>query len=74
METFRQSGDDLRATFDTLGFGSRLCILEPGCCDGHRDAARHVAGPWMSSATALEQVPVQELNRFGPLLVRLDLV
>jgi hypothetical protein len=27
---FRQSADDLRATFDTLGFGSRLRILEPG--------------------------------------------
>jgi len=27
---FRQSANDLRATFDTLGFGSRLRILEPG--------------------------------------------
>jgi len=27
---FRQSSADLRATFDTLGFGSRLRILEPG--------------------------------------------
>ncbi len=27
---FRQSADDLRASFDTLGFGSRLRILEPG--------------------------------------------
>ena len=27
---FRQNADDLRATFDTLGFGSRLRILEPG--------------------------------------------
>src|SRR5438445_5569317 len=27
---FRQSAGDLRATFDTLGFGSRLRILEPG--------------------------------------------
>jgi L-ascorbate metabolism protein UlaG (beta-lactamase superfamily) len=27
---FRQSAQDLRATFDTLGFGSRLRILEPG--------------------------------------------
>jgi len=27
---FRQSAGDLRATFDTLGFGSRLKILEPG--------------------------------------------
>jgi L-ascorbate metabolism protein UlaG (beta-lactamase superfamily) len=27
---FRQSSGDLRATFDTLGFGSRLKILEPG--------------------------------------------
>ncbi len=27
---FRQSADDLRATFDTLGFGPRLRILEPG--------------------------------------------
>jgi L-ascorbate metabolism protein UlaG (beta-lactamase superfamily) len=27
---FRQSAKDLRASFDTLGFGSRLKILEPG--------------------------------------------
>jgi hypothetical protein len=27
---FRQNGDDLRATFDTLGFGARLKLLEPG--------------------------------------------
>jgi L-ascorbate metabolism protein UlaG (beta-lactamase superfamily) len=27
---FRQSAQDLRATFDTLGFGKRLKILEPG--------------------------------------------
>ena len=27
---FRQSAGDLRTTFDTLGFGSRLKILEPG--------------------------------------------
>lgn len=27
---FRQSANDLRATFDTLGFGSRLKLLEPG--------------------------------------------
>lgn len=27
---FRQGSADLRATFDTLGFGSRLRILEPG--------------------------------------------
>jgi L-ascorbate metabolism protein UlaG (beta-lactamase superfamily) len=27
---FRQSAADLRASFDTLGFGSRLKILEPG--------------------------------------------
>ena len=27
---FRQNADDLRATFDTLGFGSRLRILQPG--------------------------------------------
>lgn len=27
---FRQSGQDLRASFDTLGFGSRLKMLEPG--------------------------------------------
>ena len=27
---FRQSGQDLRASFDTLGFGSRLTMLEPG--------------------------------------------
>lgn len=27
---FRQSASDLRASFDTLGFGSRLKILEPG--------------------------------------------
>jgi L-ascorbate metabolism protein UlaG (beta-lactamase superfamily) len=27
---FRQSGQDLRATFDALGFGSRLTMLEPG--------------------------------------------
>jgi L-ascorbate metabolism protein UlaG (beta-lactamase superfamily) len=27
---FRQNGGDLRASFDTLGFGSRLKILEPG--------------------------------------------
>jgi L-ascorbate metabolism protein UlaG (beta-lactamase superfamily) len=27
---FRQNGDDLRASFDTLGFGSRLKLLEPG--------------------------------------------
>jgi L-ascorbate metabolism protein UlaG (beta-lactamase superfamily) len=27
---FRQSASDLRASFDTLGFGSRLRILEPG--------------------------------------------
>jgi hypothetical protein len=27
---FRQSGNDLRAFFDTLGFGSRLKFLEPG--------------------------------------------
>ena len=27
---FRQNGGDLRASFDTLGFGSRLKLLEPG--------------------------------------------
>ena len=27
---FRQSGGDLRASFDALGFGSRLRLLEPG--------------------------------------------
>jgi L-ascorbate metabolism protein UlaG (beta-lactamase superfamily) len=27
---FRQSGADLRASFDTLGFGARLRLLEPG--------------------------------------------
>ncbi|KRR07740.1 MBL fold metallo-hydrolase [Bradyrhizobium jicamae] len=27
---FRQNANDLRATFDTLGFGSRLRILQPG--------------------------------------------
>ncbi len=27
---FRQNANDLRATFDTLGFGPRLRILEPG--------------------------------------------
>jgi L-ascorbate metabolism protein UlaG (beta-lactamase superfamily) len=27
---FRQNADDLRASFDTLGFGPRLRILEPG--------------------------------------------
>jgi L-ascorbate metabolism protein UlaG (beta-lactamase superfamily) len=27
---FRQNANDLRATFDTLGFGKRLRILEPG--------------------------------------------
>jgi len=27
---FRQSANDLRASFDTLGFGSRLKLLEPG--------------------------------------------
>jgi L-ascorbate metabolism protein UlaG (beta-lactamase superfamily) len=27
---FRQNADDLRASFDTLGFGSRLKLLEPG--------------------------------------------
>ena len=27
---FRQSGADLRASFDTLGFGARLKLLEPG--------------------------------------------
>jgi L-ascorbate metabolism protein UlaG (beta-lactamase superfamily) len=27
---FRQNGDDLRATFDTLGFGACLKLLEPG--------------------------------------------
>jgi L-ascorbate metabolism protein UlaG (beta-lactamase superfamily) len=27
---FRQSGNDLRASFDMLGFGSRLKLLEPG--------------------------------------------
>jgi hypothetical protein len=27
---FRQTAQDLRATFDTLGFGPRLKILEPG--------------------------------------------
>jgi L-ascorbate metabolism protein UlaG (beta-lactamase superfamily) len=27
---FRQNSGDLRATFDTLGFGSRLKLLEPG--------------------------------------------
>jgi hypothetical protein len=27
---FRQNAKDLRASFDTLGFGSRLKILEPG--------------------------------------------
>jgi hypothetical protein len=30
IDGFRQRADDLRATFDTLGFGSRLRILEPG--------------------------------------------
>jgi len=27
---FRQNANDLRATFDALGFGPRLRILEPG--------------------------------------------
>jgi len=27
---FRQNREDLRASFDTLGFGSRLRLLEPG--------------------------------------------
>jgi hypothetical protein len=27
---FKQSAGDLRASFDTLGFGARLRILEPG--------------------------------------------
>ena len=27
---FRQGAQDLRASFDTLGFGSRLKLLEPG--------------------------------------------
>jgi len=27
---FRQNGNDLRVSFDTLGFGSRLKLLEPG--------------------------------------------
>jgi hypothetical protein len=27
---FRQNANDLRASFDTLGFGSRLKLLEPG--------------------------------------------
>jgi L-ascorbate metabolism protein UlaG (beta-lactamase superfamily) len=27
---FRQNGDDLKSTFDTLGFGSRLKLLSPG--------------------------------------------
>jgi L-ascorbate metabolism protein UlaG (beta-lactamase superfamily) len=31
---FRQSGDDLRSSFDTLGFGSRLKMLIPGVATG----------------------------------------
>jgi hypothetical protein len=27
---FTQSGDDLRVSFDALGFGTRLLMLEPG--------------------------------------------
>jgi hypothetical protein len=27
---FRQNANDLRTSFDTLGFGSRLKLLEPG--------------------------------------------
>ena len=27
---FRQSSEDLRKTFDALGFGTRLRLLEPG--------------------------------------------
>ena len=27
---FRQNAKDLRATFDALGFGKRLKLLEPG--------------------------------------------
>jgi hypothetical protein len=27
---FRQSAEDLRVTFDALGFGKRLMLLEPG--------------------------------------------
>jgi len=27
---FTQSGDDLRASFNALGFGARLLMLEPG--------------------------------------------
>ena len=27
---FRQGAGDLRASFDTLGFGSRLKVLKPG--------------------------------------------
>jgi hypothetical protein len=30
MGAFRQSAKDLRASFDTLGFGKRLKLLEPG--------------------------------------------
>jgi L-ascorbate metabolism protein UlaG (beta-lactamase superfamily) len=29
-EHFKQSGDDLRGSFDTLGFGDRLRMLKPG--------------------------------------------
>jgi hypothetical protein len=38
---FRQNGGDLRASFDTLGFGPRLKLLEPGVATAievpHRD-------------------------------------
>jgi L-ascorbate metabolism protein UlaG (beta-lactamase superfamily) len=38
---FRQNGSDLRASFDTLGFGARLKLLEPGVATSievpHRD-------------------------------------
>ena len=38
---FRQNASDLRASFDTLGFGSRLKLLEPGVATAievpHRD-------------------------------------
>jgi hypothetical protein len=27
---FKQSGNDLRVSFDALGFGNRLRLLEPG--------------------------------------------
>ena len=52
---FRQNANDLRASFDTLGFGPRLRILEPGVATVIEPLPPREAG----SASGTECCPVR---------------